>query len=75
MKKLFFLISAALILSSCSTNVMSDGCVSSGELNFIIINVKGCQYLYSGGGNLGVLFTHMGNCNNPIHNNKKDSLQ
>ena len=57
---------AILSLVSWSIKTEDDGTTRSGELEFEIIKVDGCQYITT------VvlddrLFTHKGDCNNPIH--------
>ncbi len=65
MKKLIF-IPALLILAGCNAN----GPQQSGEVNGIkVVRIDGCQYLECSviGQSFGTIYTHKGNCDNPIH--------
>ena len=77
MKKILILILVSLCLFSCETSYISDGTAKSNELTFTVMRVGKCQYLYRVMGvNEGFLFTHSGECDNPIHSlNTSESNQ
>lgn len=70
--KLTLLMAITLLLSGCFvdeskpyvTVPIGQGEVS--KLNYTIITVDGCEYVYFGYGG-AVVFTHKGDCKNPIH--------
>ena len=66
MKKILFILVIGM-LTSCSIRTEDDGKIKSGDLEFDIIKVGGCQYITTLVGD-NRLFTHKGDCNNPIHN-------
>jgi hypothetical protein len=82
MKFSIYIISIALLFSSCCTNTASNAPVSStiptqiktnfcrlndGEYTIIIID--SCEYIggWGGAGDGGPFLTHKGDCKNPIH--------
>jgi hypothetical protein len=73
MKKIILTLIIGLALASCQENTLNPsqqtGLIYNGGLcKLEIYEVNGCQYIgYLHGVNNDVL-THMGNCNNPIHN-------
>jgi hypothetical protein len=67
MKKLFILIAFALTLTLAScTNYETTGTVHSAEAEFTVLYVDSCEYLFRRY-NEGCMFSHKGNCRNPIH--------
>jgi len=67
MKKLLTICLLAVALTSCHTKTYNaDGVVSSDELVFTVMKIGNCQYLYRRL-DRGCMFTHSGECNNPIH--------
>lgn len=67
MKKLLIILAFSLTLTACTTNLETTGSVTSGTTTFYIVKIGDCEYVeyvLVGG---GVIFTHKGDCSNPIH--------
>jgi hypothetical protein len=53
------ILAVAILTSSCRM-------LKVGSVEFKVLTIDGCQYIYRNSGE-GCMFTHKGNCNNPIH--------
>jgi hypothetical protein len=53
------IVTIAILTSSCRT-------LKVGSVDFKVLTIDGCQYIYRNSGE-GCMFSHKGNCNNPIH--------
>lgn len=65
MKKLLLLCALAS-LAACTEIQTTGETLTCGDLTFYVIKVGECEYLYSKIGSHR-LFTHKGDCKNPIH--------
>lgn len=64
----------AVVLTSCTINTQDDGTTRSGDLEFEIIKIDNCQYVTTVIGD-NRLFSHKGDCNNPIHFYTRDTIK
>lgn len=65
MKKLFIL-ALLLILASCTELPNNGKTLTTGDVTFEVIQVGECEYIIAKFGE-GHLFSHKGDCVNPIH--------
>lgn len=64
--KISLLIFSALLLSGCDP----DPPITSKSGAVVFVRIEGCEYLkneFVMTSGYGVVYTHKGNCNNPIH--------
>lgn len=67
MKRILLLIAIAITLVSCdSTTYQVDKPVMSNEAVYQVVVIDSCQYVFRQF-NGSCMFSHKGNCNNPIH--------
>ena len=64
-------IAAFMAMSMVSCNSISVNSRTEEGIDIVIID--DCQYLKSATYGLFYVYSHKGNCNNPIHRNEKDS--
>lgn len=63
MERIVFCLMIVLLLFSCErkhNNKVVNSVNGNSNLNFEVVEIDGCEYLYRGTGE--VLFTHKGNC-------------
>lgn len=78
MKKILAICLLTTFIVACSpiNDYDVEGNVMSKDMKFNIIRVGKCQYLYKVmESKEGYLFTHSGECNNPIHKQSKDTIK
>ena len=69
MKKVFIAVMLLTLASCHEANVEEESTgyvISADKRPLTIVNIDGCQYLWGDWGRESI-FTHKGNCNNPIH--------
>ena len=72
MKHLFIAVMLLTLASCYEPNVKKESTndvISPEHRPLTIVNIDGCQYLLGDWGRESI-FTHKGNCNNPIHKSK-----
>ena len=78
MKRTLTLLISSMFIIGCSERRESKVGINVGDnpinINFQVIKMDGCEYVYYGMGTNYGLFTHKGNCNNPIHKVKTDTV-
>jgi len=68
MKKLLFILSLLFMIYGCGNNDPAIKVIYKQDLSSwgTIVNIRGCDYIKSGVHG-GAVYTHCGDCPNPIH--------